>query len=79
MKTKAGAILSSIRIDRSLDRKISVQLYMGLRDIILSGGLNGGERLPATRTLAGELGVSRTTALEGGGRTAEPLARRIRF
>jgi hypothetical protein len=52
MKTKAGAILSSIRIDRSLDRKISVQLYMGLRDIILSGGLNGGERLPATRTLA---------------------------
>lgn len=64
MKNKAGAILSSIRIDRSLDRKISVQLYMGLRDIILSGGLNGGERLPATRTLASELGVSRTTALD---------------
>ena len=64
MKTKAGAILSSIRIDRSKDRKISVQLYMGLRDIILSGGLNGGERLPATRTLASELGVSRTTALD---------------
>ncbi len=64
MKTKAGAILSSIRIDRGQDRKISVQLYMGLRDIILSGGLNGGERLPATRTLAGELGVSRTTALD---------------
>lgn len=64
MKTKAGAILSSIRIDRSRDRKISVQLYMGLRDIILSGGLNGGERLPATRTLASEVGVSRTTALD---------------
>ncbi|WP_394688146.1 PLP-dependent aminotransferase family protein [Hoeflea sp.] len=64
MKIKAGAILSSIRIDRSSDRKISVQLYMGLRDIILSGGLTGGERLPATRTLASELGVSRTTALD---------------
>ncbi|MBU4528105.1 MAG: PLP-dependent aminotransferase family protein [Hoeflea sp.] len=64
MKTKAGAILSSIRIDRSQDRKISVQLYMGLRDIILSGGLSGGERLPATRTLASEVGVSRTTALD---------------
>lgn len=64
MKTKAGAILSSIRIDRLQDHKISVQLYMGLRDIILSGGLTGGERLPATRTLASELGVSRTTALE---------------
>jgi GntR family transcriptional regulator/MocR family aminotransferase len=64
MKTKAGAILSSIRIDRESDRKISIQLYMGLRDIILSGGLNGGERLPATRTLASEVGVSRTTALD---------------
>jgi GntR family transcriptional regulator/MocR family aminotransferase len=64
MKTRAGAILSSIRIDRKQDHKISVQLYMALRDIILSGGLTGGERLPATRTLASELGVSRTTALE---------------
>ncbi len=64
MKTKAGAILSSIRIDRSQDHKISVQLYMGLRDLILSGGLTGGERLPATRTLSNELGVSRTTALD---------------
>tara|TARA_R110002020_G_scaffold133753_2_gene298478 strand:- start:514 stop:1986 length:1473 start_codon:yes stop_codon:yes gene_type:complete len=64
MKTKAGAILSAIRIDRSQDRKISVQLYMGLRDIILSGGLSGGERLPATRTLANDIGVSRTTALD---------------
>ncbi len=64
MKTRAGAILSSIWIDRSLDRKISVQLYMGLRDIILSGGLKGGERLPATRTLAGETGVSRTTVID---------------
>lgn len=64
MKTKAGAILSSIRIDRSQDHKISIQLYMGLRDIILSGGLTGGDRLPATRTLASEVGVSRTTALD---------------
>ena len=64
MKTRAGAILSSIWIDRSLDRKISVQLYMGLRDIILSGGLKGGERLPATRTLASETGVSRTTVID---------------
>ncbi|WP_420407129.1 hypothetical protein [Hoeflea sp.] len=54
MKTKAGAILSSIRIDRRSDRKISVQLYMGLRDIILSGGLSAGERLPATPPDTGE-------------------------
>lgn len=64
MKIKAGAILSSIRIDRALDRKISVQLYMGLRDIILAGGLQPGERLPASRTLGVDLGVSRTTVIE---------------
>jgi GntR family transcriptional regulator/MocR family aminotransferase len=66
MKTKAGAILSSIRIDRSVDQKISVQLYMGLRDVILGGGLSG--RLPASRTLATEVGVSRTTVIEAVGR-----------
>ena len=64
MKTKAGAILSSIRIDRTSKRKISIQLYMGLRDVILTGGLSSGTRLPASRTLATEIGVSRTTVIE---------------
>jgi GntR family transcriptional regulator/MocR family aminotransferase len=64
LKAKAGAILSSIRIDRSSKRKISIQLYMGLRDVILTGGLSSGTRLPATRTLASEIGVSRTTVIE---------------
>lgn len=64
MKRKAGAILSSIRIDRTGNRKIGVQLYMALRDLILSGGLTGAERLPASRTLASELGVSRTTVID---------------
>ncbi|MEM9231803.1 MAG: PLP-dependent aminotransferase family protein [Pseudomonadota bacterium] len=63
MKRKAGAILSSIRIERTGNQKISVQLYMALRDLILSGGLSGAERLPASRTLASELGVSRTTVI----------------
>ncbi|WP_186388166.1 PLP-dependent aminotransferase family protein [Stappia sp. TSB10P1A] len=61
MKTQAGALLSSIRIDRSAGRGISVQLYMALRDIILTGGVKAGERLPASRTLAAELDLSRTT------------------
>ena len=74
MKTNAGALLSSIRIDRRARRKISVQLYMGLKDILLSGGLNPGERLPATRTLAKEIGVSRTTVIDAVDRlTAEGL------
>lgn len=37
---------------------------MGLRDVILTGGLSSGTRLPATRTLATEIGVSRTTVIE---------------
>lgn len=64
MKRKAGAILSSIRIDRSGGQKIGVQLYMALRDLILSGGLADAERLPASRTLASELAISRTTVID---------------
>lgn len=64
MKQAAGALLSSIELDRSLRKNISVQLYMALRDIILSGGLRAGDRLPATRTLAKETGVSRTTVID---------------
>ena len=39
------------------------QLYDGLRRGILDGTLAPGVRLPATRSLAGELGVSRNTVL----------------
>lgn len=64
MKQAAGALLSSIELDRTLRKSVSVQLYMALRDIILSGGLRAGDRLPATRTLAKETGVSRTTVID---------------
>jgi len=64
MKTNGGALLSSIHIDRSSNRKISVQLYMGLKDLLLNEGLKPGERLPASRTLAAEIGVSRTTVVD---------------
>ncbi len=64
MKRHGGAILSSIRIDKNADRKISIQLYMALRDLLLSGILTPGDRLPATRTLATEIGVSRTTVID---------------
>lgn len=64
MKQASGALLSAIKLDRNSRRSISVQLYMALRDIILSGGLRTGDRLPATRTLAREAGVSRTTVID---------------
>lgn len=64
MKREAGALLSSIRVDRQSRKSISVQLYMRLRDVLLSGGMKPGDRLPATRTLAEETGVSRTTVID---------------
>ncbi|MGI9432993.1 MAG: GntR family transcriptional regulator, partial [Myxococcota bacterium] len=39
------------------------QVYRGLRQAILGGVLRPGTRLPATRSLARELGVSRNTLL----------------
>lgn len=64
MKKQDGALLSSIEIDRTGTRKVGVQLYMALREIILSGGLRAGDRMPASRTLAREVGVSRTTVID---------------
>ena len=60
VKRAGGALLLSVQIDRSSARPVSTQLYVILRDLILTGGFAAGERLPASRTLARELGVSRT-------------------
>src|SRR5271170_3787980 len=48
-----------LRLDRGADLPLRVQLETGLRDAIRGGRLNGGERLPSSRELARELGVSR--------------------
>lgn len=39
------------------------QLYLGLRGAILAGAFPGGQRLPSTRQVAEDLGVSRTVVL----------------
>jgi GntR family transcriptional regulator / MocR family aminotransferase len=53
-----------IRLNASLPVPLYKQLYERLRGAILAGQLERGTRLPSTRTLADELGVSRnTTAL----------------
>jgi GntR family transcriptional regulator/MocR family aminotransferase len=48
-----------LRIDRGSDQPLRSQLETGLREAIRSGRLHGGERLPSSRELARELGVSR--------------------
>src|SRR6202167_585620 len=39
------------------------QVYRGLRQAILSGTIRAAERLPSTREMAAELGISRTVVL----------------
>jgi GntR family transcriptional regulator/MocR family aminotransferase len=69
-KRAGGSLLLSIRIDRDHRHGVSTQLSVALRELILNGGLAPGERLPATRTLAQDLGVSRTTVVEAFSRLA---------
>ena len=48
-----------LRLNRDGGRPLRAQLETGLREAIRSGRLGGGERLPSSRQLADELGVSR--------------------
>jgi len=48
-----------VRLDRSAPDPLRVQLEASLREAIRGGRLRGGERLPSSRELARELGVSR--------------------
>lgn len=48
-----------VRLDRAQTGTLGAQLQDELREAIRAGRLAPGERLPSTRTLAGELGLSR--------------------
>jgi GntR family transcriptional regulator / MocR family aminotransferase len=53
-----------LRIDREGAEPLRVQLERELRDAIRSGRLTAGERLPSSRAMAVELGLSRGLVLE---------------
>jgi GntR family transcriptional regulator / MocR family aminotransferase len=53
-----------LRLDRSGSAPLRVQLERELREAIRSGRLREGERLPSSRTMAAELGISRGLVLE---------------
>ncbi len=57
------APLLMLAVDRSSDAPMHRQVYDQVRDAILGGRLAPGRRLPSTRALADELGVSRNTVL----------------
>ena len=52
-----------IALDPKASESLSRQIYRALRDGILAGRLVGGLRLPSTRALATDLGVSRNTVV----------------
>ena len=52
-----------ITVDRTLRKSVTAQVYGGVKQLIVSGDLAVGKRLPSSRTLARELGISRTTSI----------------
>lgn len=52
-----------ISVDRADPRPLPVQIAAGVRELIASGVLSGGDHLPATRPLAVQLGVARGTVV----------------
>ncbi len=62
-KTISEMPLAGLIIDQKSDQPMYRQLYDYFRESILDGRLRPGQRLPATRQLAKELGVSRNTVM----------------
>ena len=56
-------LIASTPLDRACDVPLFRQLYARLKEAILQGALAPGARLPATRELCRQLGVSRQTVL----------------
>jgi GntR family transcriptional regulator/MocR family aminotransferase len=63
MKRVASGILPMIAVDRKAAQPLQRQIYDAYRTAIVGGSLRSGERIPSTRLLATELGVSRFPVL----------------
>ncbi len=62
-KNDAATTLLSVVLDREAREPLGRQLYLRVRDLILSGQLEAGAKLPSSRKLADDLAVSRTVTL----------------
>ena len=66
MAKKSSEIsFAGVRITKSSAIPLYTQVYEQFREMILNSRLRPGDRLPATRNLAAELGVSRTIITQG--------------
>ncbi len=64
MAEKGTNFALPIELERGSGRPLRAQLEDGLREAVRMGRLPGGNRLPATRALAGDLGVSRRMVVD---------------
>lgn len=62
-ETAATTAILSVVLDRASREPLGRQLYLRIRDLILQGRLAAGAKLPSSRKLADDLGVSRTVTL----------------
>ncbi|WP_442583555.1 MocR-like pyridoxine biosynthesis transcription factor PdxR [Mesorhizobium sp. ASY16-5R] len=63
VKRSGGELLFAISVDRASAKSVTTQVYNAVKQLIVSGGLAAGKRLPSSRTFAAELDISRTTAI----------------
>ena len=63
MKKTASGLSPLIRMDRNAPKPLYLQVYDAFRAAIVSRGLRAGERIPSTRALSLELGISRIPVL----------------
>jgi GntR family transcriptional regulator/MocR family aminotransferase len=63
MKKTPSGIAPIIRVDRRAREPLHRQVYNAFRSAIVERALRPNERVPSTRTLAGELGISRIPVL----------------
>jgi GntR family transcriptional regulator / MocR family aminotransferase len=64
VKSRQGwAELYAFEVDRAADAPVFRQIYLQLRSAILSATLRPGTKLPSTRELAAQLGVSRSAVV----------------
>jgi GntR family transcriptional regulator/MocR family aminotransferase len=62
MKGPAGLLIPPLRsFPSEAAVPLYAQVYRRVRDVIMSGSLAAGQRLPSARSLAGDIGASRTT------------------
>lgn len=63
MRRVASSILPVITVDKNLSQPLHRQIYAAFRTAIVDGRLRPGQRIPSTRLLASEIGVSRFPVL----------------